>query len=95
MRVGDRFTARHFDVKSRFTRIARIAVTLSMLTGLLSGIVVALTGFGNIKSGAFIAAAVGLVDTAGRFLAPTYGSFCVYFFLIGMMVWQNIRTADP
>jgi branched-chain amino acid transport system permease protein len=58
-------------------------------------IVVALTGFGNIKSGAFIAAAVGLVDTAGRFLAPTYGSFCVYFFLIGMMVWQNIRTAEP
>jgi branched-chain amino acid transport system permease protein len=58
-------------------------------------IVVALTGFGNIKSGAFIAAAVGLVDTAGRFLAPTYGSFCVYFFLIGMMVWQNMRTAEP
>ncbi len=58
-------------------------------------IVVALTGFGNIKSGAFIAAAVGLVDTAGRFLAPTYGGFIVYVFLIGMMVWQNMRTAEP
>ncbi len=58
-------------------------------------IVVALTGFGNIKSGAFIAAAVGIVDTGARFLAPTYGSFVVYVFLIGMMVSQHLRRADP
>jgi branched-chain amino acid transport system permease protein len=57
-------------------------------------IVVALTGFGNIRSGAFIAAAVGLVDTAGRFLAPAYGSFVVYVFLIGMMAWRQLRTAE-
>jgi len=58
-------------------------------------IVVALTGFGNIKSGAFIAASVGIVDTGARFLAPTYGSFVIYVFLIGMMVSRHLRMAEP
>ena len=38
-------------------------------------IVVALTGFGNIKSSAWIAMLVGIVDTAGRFLIPSHGCF--------------------
>jgi branched-chain amino acid transport system permease protein len=58
-------------------------------------IVVALTGFGNIRSGACVAATVGIVDTAGRFIVPTYGGFIVYLFLIGMMVWQHRRVAEP
>jgi len=58
-------------------------------------IVVALTGFGNIKSGAFIAASVGIVDTGARFLAPTYGSFVIYVFLIGMMVSRHLRMDEP
>ena len=29
------------------------------------------------------------------FLAPTYGSFVVYVFLIGMMISQHMRTAEP
>jgi branched-chain amino acid transport system permease protein len=51
-------------------------------------IVVALTGFGNIKSAAWIAILVGLIDTAGRYLMPSVGAFLVYFVLIGMMLWR-------
>jgi branched-chain amino acid transport system permease protein len=51
-------------------------------------IVVALTGFGNIKSSAWIAILVGLVDTAGRYLMPSTGAFLVYFVLIAMMLWR-------
>jgi branched-chain amino acid transport system permease protein len=52
-------------------------------------IVVALTGFGNIKSSAWIAILVGVIDTAGRFLVPSVGAFLVYFVLIGMMMWRT------
>jgi branched-chain amino acid transport system permease protein len=52
-------------------------------------IVVALTGFGNIKSSAWIAILVGIIDTAGRFLVPSVGAFLVYFVLIGMMMWRT------
>jgi branched-chain amino acid transport system permease protein len=52
-------------------------------------IVVALTGFGNIKSSAWVAMLVGIVDTAGRFLLPSIGAFLVYFVLIGMMMWRT------
>jgi branched-chain amino acid transport system permease protein len=52
-------------------------------------IVVALTGFGNIKSAAWVAVLVGVVDTAGRFLVPSFGAFIVYFMLIGMMMWRT------
>jgi branched-chain amino acid transport system permease protein len=51
-------------------------------------IVVALTGFGNIKSSAWIAILVGLIDTAGRYLMPSTGAFLVYFVLIAMMLWR-------
>jgi branched-chain amino acid transport system permease protein len=51
-------------------------------------IVVALTGFGNIKSAAWVAILVGIVDTAGRFLVPSFGAFIVYFVLIGIMMWR-------
>src|SRR5882724_3218746 len=58
-------------------------------------IVVALTGFGNIKSAAWIAIAVGIIDTAGRLLVPSFGAFIVYLFLIGMMIWRNeLSPAD-
>ena len=52
-------------------------------------IVVALTGFGNIKSAAWVAVLIGVIDTAGRFLMPALGAFFVYFVLIGMMLWRN------
>jgi branched-chain amino acid transport system permease protein len=52
-------------------------------------IVVALTGFGNIKSSAWIAILVGIIDTAGRFLVPSVGAFLIYFVLIGMMMWRT------
>ncbi len=52
-------------------------------------IVVSLTGFGNIRSAAGIAIAVGIVDTAGRFLAPSIGGFVIYIFLIAVMAWRG------
>jgi branched-chain amino acid transport system permease protein len=55
-------------------------------------IVVALSGFGNIKRASVTAIMVGVVDTAGRLLLPSLGAFIVYFFLIGMMVWRNRET---
>lgn len=45
-------------------------------------IVVALSNFGDMKSAAVVAIAVGVVDTAGRYLFPTLGAFFVYGFLI-------------
>lgn len=55
-------------------------------------IVVALTGFGNIKQSALVAILVGIVDTAGRFLVPSVGGFVLYIFLIVIMTWRNFRT---
>lgn len=57
-------------------------------------IVVALTGFGNIKHSALVAILVGIIDTAGRFLIPSIGGFVVYLFLILVMTWRNAH-ADP
>ena len=45
-------------------------------------IVVALSGFGNMKGAAMVSVLVGIVDTAGRYFFPTYGAFVVYGFLI-------------
>jgi len=45
-------------------------------------IVVALSGFGNMKSAAIVSIAVGIVDTSGRYFFPTYGAFVIYAFLI-------------
>ncbi|QWW72538.1 branched-chain amino acid ABC transporter permease [Rhizobium sp. WYJ-E13] len=45
-------------------------------------IVVALSGFGNMKGAAIVSVLVGIVDTAGRYFFPTYGAFVVYGFLI-------------
>jgi branched-chain amino acid transport system permease protein len=52
-------------------------------------IVVAITGFGNIKSSAWVAVLVGITDTAARLLIPSFGAFLVYFVLIGIMMWRN------
>ncbi len=48
-------------------------------------IVVALSNFGDMKSAAVVAIAVGIVDTAGRYLFPALGAFFVYAFLIGYL----------
>jgi branched-chain amino acid transport system permease protein len=54
-------------------------------------IVVAITGFGNIKSAAWVAIMVGVIDTAGRLLIPSFGAFIVYIFLIAIMMWRSQR----
>jgi branched-chain amino acid transport system permease protein len=55
-------------------------------------IVVALSDFGNMKSAALVAIAVGVVDTAGRYLLPTFGAFFIYLFLIGYLLLRVRRV---
>jgi len=45
-------------------------------------IIVALTGFGNIKSSIAVAIVVGITDTAGRYLFPELGGFVIYVLVI-------------
>lgn len=52
-------------------------------------IVVALSGFGNVKSVVGVAILVGMAETAGRLLLPGSGAFVIYFLLIVLMVWRR------
>lgn len=45
-------------------------------------IIVALSGFGNIKSSIAVAMVVGIADTAARFYFPEFGSFAIYAIVI-------------
>jgi branched-chain amino acid transport system permease protein len=51
-------------------------------------IIVGLAGFGHIRASFWVAILVGLVDTAGRFLAPEFGGFTVYVLLIALLLWR-------
>ncbi|MCV3768078.1 branched-chain amino acid ABC transporter permease [Rhizobium sp. TRM95796] len=51
-------------------------------------IVVALSGFGNMKSAAVVSIAVGIADTAGRYFFPNYGAFVIYGFLISYLLFR-------
>ena len=52
-------------------------------------IVVALSGFGNVKSVVGVALLVGIVETAGRLLFPSFSGFMIYLLLIILMVWRR------
>ena len=56
---------------------------------LLVLVVVALSGFGNMKASLGVAIFVGIVDTAGRFLVPEFGGFIIYLLLIVLMIWRQ------
>ena len=45
-------------------------------------VIVALSGFGNIKSSIAVAVLVGILDTAARFWFPTLGGYAVYVLVI-------------
>ncbi len=49
-------------------------------------VVVALSGFGNMRASLAVAVLVGIVDTAGRFLVPGFGGFIIYIVLVVLMV---------
>ncbi|MAM59944.1 branched-chain amino acid ABC transporter permease [Maritimibacter sp. UBA3975] len=49
-------------------------------------VVVALSGFGNMRASLAVAVLVGIVDTAGRFLVPSLGGFIIYIVLVVLMV---------
>ncbi|MNY82522.1 hypothetical protein D3C86_2246810 [compost metagenome] len=35
-----------------------------------------------------VAAIVGIVETAGRYLFPQFGTFFIYLLLIALMIWR-------
>jgi branched-chain amino acid transport system permease protein len=51
-------------------------------------VVVALSGYGNIRASLGVAIIVGLIDTAGRLLVPAFGGFAIYLLLILLTVWR-------
>jgi branched-chain amino acid transport system permease protein len=51
-------------------------------------VIVALSGFGNIRATLLVAVLVGVVDTAGRYFLPDSGSFTLYVLLIVLIVWR-------
>jgi len=52
-------------------------------------VVVALSGFGNVRAVLGVSIFVGIVDTAGRFFLPDFGAFTIYVLLIVLMVWRR------
>ena len=51
-------------------------------------VIVALSGFGNIRATLLVAVFIGVVDTAGRYFLPDSGSFTLYVLLIVLIVWR-------
>jgi branched-chain amino acid transport system permease protein len=51
-------------------------------------VIVALAGHGQVTASVAVAAIVGLVETAGRYLFPQSGAFLIYLLLIALMVWR-------
>jgi branched-chain amino acid transport system permease protein len=51
-------------------------------------VVVALSGYGNIRASLGVAIIVGLIDTAGRLLVPAAGGFAIYVLLILLTIWR-------
>ena len=50
-------------------------------------VIVALSGFGNVKATVFVAVFVGIFDTAARYFLPDSGAFTIYVLLIILIVW--------
>src|SRR6185503_16454033 len=51
-------------------------------------VIVALSGFGNVKATVFVALLVGILDTAARYFLPDSGAFTIYVLLIVLIVWR-------
>jgi branched-chain amino acid transport system permease protein len=52
-------------------------------------IIVSLSGAGNVRAAVTVSVLVGIVDTAGRYLLPTFGGFTVYLLLVALMIWRR------
>jgi branched-chain amino acid transport system permease protein len=51
-------------------------------------VIVALSGFGDVRATLFVAIFVGIIDTAARYFLPESGAFTLYVLLIVMIVWR-------
>ncbi len=51
-------------------------------------VIVALSGFGNVRATVLVATFVGIFDTAARYFLPDSGAFTIHFLLIVLIVWR-------
>ena len=58
-------------------------------------VIVALSGFGNVKATVFVAMFVGVFDTAARYFLPDSGAFTIYVLLIVLIVWRPEGLLSP
>jgi branched-chain amino acid transport system permease protein len=58
-------------------------------------VIVALSGFGNIRATVFVAVFVGIIDTAARYFLPDTGGFAIYVLLIILMVLRPDGLLAP
>jgi branched-chain amino acid transport system permease protein len=58
-------------------------------------VIVALSGFGNVKATVFVALLVGIFDTAARYFLPDSGAFTIYVLLIVLIVWRPEGLLSP
>lgn len=58
-------------------------------------VIVALSGFGNVKATIFVAIFVGIIDTAARYFLPESGAFTIYVLLIVLIVWRPDGLLSP
>ena len=58
-------------------------------------VVVALAGHGQVRASVVVALLVGVVETAGRYLFPQFGSFFIYVLLIALMVLRPHGLPAP
>jgi len=52
-------------------------------------VVVALSGFGNVRASLGVAIIVGLLETAGRLLVPNFSGFVIHLLLVVLMIWRQ------
>lgn len=52
-------------------------------------VVVALSGYGNIRASVAVSIIIGITEIAGRYFVPHYGGFFLYVLIIVLMVWRK------
>jgi branched-chain amino acid transport system permease protein len=58
-------------------------------------IVVAVGGMGSFRGSLVAALAIGIVDTAGRYIVPQFGGFLLYVLVFGLLLWRPNGLLPP
>ena len=52
-------------------------------------VVVALSGYGNIRASVGVSIVIGIAETAGRYFVPQQAAFVLYVLIVVLMVWRK------